>query len=88
MVECELDVGQEAVPKVKGKGDLNRCKRGDDMVLRCANTPFGKIRTVIVGGDKLCSHMYSWVGEKSPKDRGSSIVRNNVRDDVADRLEK
>ena len=88
MVECELDVGQEAVPKAKGKGDVNRCKRGDDMVLRRTNAPFGKIRTVIVGGDKLCSHTCSWVGEKSPKGRGSFIVRNNMRDDVADRLEK
>jgi hypothetical protein len=81
-------VGKEAVPKAKGKGDVNRCKRGDGMVLKRANTPFGKNRTVVVGGGKLHSHICSWVGEIRPEGRGRFIVRDDVRDDVADRLEK
>jgi hypothetical protein len=63
VVECELDVGKEAVPKVKGKGDVNRCKRGDNVVLRRANMPFGKIRTMVVRRHKLDSYVDSWVGK-------------------------
>jgi hypothetical protein len=45
VVGCELDVRKEAIPQVKGKGDMNRYKGGGDMILRRANVPFGKIRT-------------------------------------------
>ena len=55
VVECELDVGDKAIPQVKRKSNMNRCKGGDDVVLRRANMPFGKIRTVVVWGDKLDS---------------------------------
>ena len=63
VVECELDVRKEAVPKVKREGNMNRCKGGDDMVLRRANIPFGKIRTVIVRRHKLDGYIDSWVGK-------------------------
>ena len=63
VVECELDVGDKAIPQVKRKGNMNRCKGGDDVILRRANMPFGKIRTMIIRGHKLNSHIDSWVGE-------------------------
>ena len=88
VVECELDVGDKAIPQVKRKGDMNRCKGGDNVILRRANVPFGKIRTVIIGGDKLSSYIYRRAGKIRPKGRGSFVVRDNVRGDVADRLKK
>ena len=63
VVECELDVGDKAIPQVKRKGNMNRCKGGDDVILRRANVPFGKIRTMIIRGHKLNSYIDSWVGE-------------------------
>ena len=63
VVECELDVRKEAVPKVKREGNMNRCKGGDDMVLRRANVPFGKIRTMVIRRHKLDSYIGSWVGK-------------------------
>ena len=63
VVECELDVGDKAIPQVKGKGNMNRCKGGDDVILRRANVPFGKIRTMIVRRHKLDSYIDSWVGK-------------------------
>ena len=41
VVECELDVGDKAIPQVKRKGDMNRSKRGDDVIPRRTNIPFG-----------------------------------------------
>ena len=63
VVECKLDVGDKAIPQVKRKGNMNRCKGGDDVILRRANMPFGKIRTMIIRGHKLNSYIDSWVGE-------------------------
>ena len=63
VVECELDVGKEAVPKVKREGNMNRCEGGDDVILRRANIPFGKIRTMIVRRHKLDGYIGSWVGK-------------------------
>ena len=63
VVECELDVGKEAVPKVKREGNMNRCEGGDDVILRRTNIPFGKIRTMIVRRHKLDSYIDSWVGK-------------------------
>ena len=63
VVECELDVRKEAVPKVKREGNVNRCKGGDGMVLRRANIPFGKIRTMVIRRHKLDSYIDSWVGK-------------------------
>ena len=63
VVECELDVGDKAIPQVKRKGDMNRSKRGDDVILRRANVPFGKIRTMIVRRHKLDGYIDSGVGK-------------------------
>ena len=53
VIGCELDMGDKAIPQVKRKGNMNRCKGGDDVILRRANIPFGKIRTMVVRRHKL-----------------------------------
>ena len=63
VVECELDMGDEAIPQVKRKGNVSRCKGGDDVILRRTNVPFGKIRTMIVRRHKLDGYIDSWVGK-------------------------
>ena len=63
VVEGELDEGKKAIPQVKRKGDMDRREGGDDVVLRRANAPFGKIRTVIIRGHKLNGHIDSWAGK-------------------------
>ena len=63
VVECELDVGDKAIPQVKRKGDMNRGKGGNNVILRRPNIPLGKIRTMIVGGHKLNGHIYRGVGK-------------------------
>ena len=63
VVECELDMGDKAVPQVKRKGDMNRCKGGDDVILRRTNMPFGKIRTMVVRRHKLDGYIDSWISK-------------------------
>ena len=84
MVECELDVGDKAIPQVKRKGDVNRSKRGDDVILRRANIPFGKIRTMIVRRHKLDGYIGSWVGKIRSQSRRGFVVRDKIGDDVAE----
>ena len=70
VVECELDVGKEAAPKVKREGNVNRCKGGDAVILRRASVPFGKIRTMIIKRHKFDSYIDSWVGKIRSQSRG------------------
>jgi hypothetical protein len=88
VVGCELDVGKEAIPQVKGKGDMNRCKGGGDMVFSRTNVPFGKIRTVIIRGQKLNGCIDSRVGKIGTKGRRGFAVRGQICDDVADVFEE
>ena len=53
VIEGEFSVGEEAVPFRQGEVDVDGGKDGDEVVFERANVPFGNIRTVVVGGNKL-----------------------------------
>ena len=65
-----MDMGNEAIPQVKRKGDMNRCKGGDGVILRRS---CGRPRVEDKYGPAFVDFMKSYVhsrGNLSLKDKG------------------
>ena len=54
-VEGQLGVREEGIPEIKGKVKVGGGQNGYEVVLKCADSPFGGVSTVVVGGNVLYS---------------------------------
>jgi hypothetical protein len=53
VIERQLSVGKEEVPKIRGKVDMQGGEDGREVVLERANCPLRGIRTVVLGRNML-----------------------------------
>ena len=83
MIKGKFSVGEEAVPFRHGEVDVDGGKDGDEVVFERANVPFGNIRTVVMGGNKLNIGFGNEGVEELGEVSGGFVVGGEVGDGMA-----
>ena len=83
VVEGQLGMGEEEVPKVRGEVDVDGSKDGNEVVFERAYSTFSRVSTVVVGGNILDTGGGGKRLEESGEEGGGLVVRDNVGNGMA-----